>query len=233
MSLYAFCSSRITKDIKNALSAQGVTVIEIPDSPFLPYPVASHADMLCFYNRKDTVIIEKETLEKIIFPIKGIKVITDRFTHDSINEYPSDIRFNAALFEGFLFCREKYISPAILENVKAKIVDVKQGYAACSVCRVNSYSFITSDISLKKAGDKCGLDVLLIKPGHIGIDCYDYGFIGGASGLYQNKLFFTGDISLHPDYDKIHKFIHNRGVEEIKLSDSPLFDYGGILFVQK
>jgi len=231
MNSYALCSNRISEDIKKALLSQGLTVVMIPDSPFLPSPVSSHADMLCFNTKSGVLVMEKNTCNVLGIHIDGAKIITDSFTQNGINEYPFDIRFNAALFEDFLFCREKYISPAIVENVNAKIVDVKQGYAGCSVCRVNSHSFITSDASLKKAGDRCGLDVLLIRPGFIGIDTYNYGFIGGASGLFGKKLLFYGDITSHPDYCAIHDFLKKRDVEEIVLSNKPLFDYGGMVII--
>lgn len=231
MNTYVLCSCKITEDIKKALLLQGLTVVMIPESEFLPLPVSSHADMLCFNARNGVVVMEESTCERLNFSPSGIKTVTDRFEKSGINQYPLDIRFNAALFEDFLFCREKYISPAILQNVSAKIVDVKQGYAGCSVCKVNSHSFITSDPSLKKAGDKCGLDVLLIRPGYIGIGTYDYGFIGGASGLFDKKLLFYGDISAHPDYAEIHDFLYKHGVEEIMLSQKPLFDYGGMVFI--
>lgn len=231
MNSFVLCSNKITENIKKALSSQGLTVVMIPDSEFLPTPVSCHADMLCFNTKNGTVVMEKNTFDRLKFQSEGIKIITDSFKKSGVNEYPFDIRFNAALFEDFLFCREKYISSAILENVRAKIVDVKQGYAGCSVCKVNSYSFITSDISLKKAGDKCGLDVLLIRPGFIGINNYNYGFIGGASGLLGKKLLFYGDITSHPDYSLIHDFLYKRNVDEIILSDKPLFDYGGMVFL--
>lgn len=231
MSLFAICSNRISPEIINSLSEHGINVIAISDCQHIPYPVASHPDMLFFNNKKGTVICEKTTYDKLSLPEIDCRILTDNFEKKELNNYPFDIRFNAALFEDFLFCREKYISPLIIQNVSAKIVDIKQGYAACSACKVNEYSFITSDISLKKAADKCGLDALLIQPGHIEIDCYDYGFIGGASALLGNKLFFFGDISKHPDYNEIAAFAHHRNVEVITLSKEKLFDYGGVFLL--
>lgn len=228
---YAFCSNSIDKNIGTALLSSGVDVISVPASPRLPFPTCSHADMLMFKADDNTWIMEKETYEKLHFIPPNIQIITDTFDAEHDLEYPYDIRFNAALIAGFLFCREKYISPLIIKNTKAKIVDVKQGYAKCSMCMVDDHAFITSDPSLKKAGDKCGLDVLLISPGHIRLDGYNYGFIGGASALLDKNLFFFGNIRLHPDYPKIHDFIYKRNIREIILSQSTLYDYGGMLFV--
>ncbi|MBE6687923.1 MAG: hypothetical protein E7588_01445 [Ruminococcaceae bacterium] len=229
---YVFCSKLIDSDINTAFVKSGVDVIHIPYHSRLDGPVSSHADMLCFKLREDFWVIERETYDKISSLIPShVKVITDSFEQSGSIKYPYDIRFNAAAVSEFLFCREKYVSPVILENTSLKVVDVKQGYAKCSICKVNEYSFITSDISLKRAGEKCGLDVLLISQGHICIDGYNYGFIGGASGLIDNKLLFFGDITLHPDYKAIHKFIYDRNVEEICLSNRKLYDFGGVLLL--
>lgn len=228
---YAFCSHAISEKIKTSFAANDVEIIAVPDCPELPSPVCSHADMLLFKVNENLWVVEKRTSERLDFIPDGINVITDTFDFHAKLEYPHDIRFNAALISDFLFCREKYISPVILENVNAKVVDVRQGYAKCSVCTVNDYSFITADLSLKKAGDKCGLDVLLISPGHILLNGYDYGFIGGASALCGNKIFFFGDIRKHPDYQSIHEFISVRGVEEIILCENQIYDFGGALFV--
>ncbi len=228
---YAFCSNKITENINTALKNSGVDVICIPDCAPLPAPTRSHADMLCFKINKNLWVMEKSTYEKLEFIPPNIKVLTDSFINMPELEYPYDIRFNAALIGKILFCKEEYISPVILENTKAKIVDVNQGYAKCSICQVNEYSFITADPCIKKAGEKNGFDVLMISQGNILLNGYDYGFIGGASALYNNKLFFFGDITRHPDYNAIHDFVYSRGVEEVILSKDTLYDYGGLLFV--
>ncbi len=227
---YAFCSHLITEEIRASFIENNIEIIPVKDCAALPSPTRSHADMLFFKACENLWIAQKGAFEALEITSPSVHFITDDFDLPTV-EYPHDIRFNAALISGFLFCRERYVSPRIVENVKAKIVDIRQGYAKCSMCKVNEYSFITSDPSLKKAGDKCGLDVLLISPGYIGLDGYDYGFIGGASGLCGKRLFFFGDITKHPNYNEIHSFIKSRGVEEIMLSKNPLYDYGGVLFV--
>lgn len=228
---YAFCSNSISENIDTALKKSGVEVIPVPDCKLLPSPVCSHADMLMFKASEKLWIMEKSTYDKVDFPESDIRVITDTFECGTVAEYPYDIRFNAALVGDFLFCREKYISPLILENTSAKIVDVKQGYARCSMCIVNDHSFITADTSLKNAGERCGLDVLLISPGHIILNGYNYGFIGGASFVKDNNVYFFGNISLHPDYKRIHDFIKSHNANEIILSDEAMYDFGGLFFV--
>ena len=58
---------------------------------------------------------------------------------------------------------------------------------------------------------------------------YSYGFIGGASGVVDNKVYFFGDIKKHPDCDAICDAITNEGFIPVSLSDEPLRDLGGII----
>jgi hypothetical protein len=62
----------------------------------------------------------------------------------------------------------------------------------------------------------------------------DYGFIGGASGLISpNLLAFAGDITAHPDFDKIEKFLFKNGINIKILDDGPLMDIGTITIIKE
>ena len=74
-------------------------------------------------------------------------------------------------------------------------------------------------------------DALKISPGGVGLKNFPYGFIGGASGLLNNKkLLLCGDLNIHPDGDKIRDFVNHKGVNIICLSSTKLFDFGSILY---
>ncbi len=76
-----------------------------------------------------------------------------------------------------------------------------------------------------------GFEVLLIHNGGVSLSPYEYGFIGGASGFLENKLYFIGDIDTHPDCAAIKSFISEAGAECISLSDGGLFDGGRLIFL--
>jgi hypothetical protein len=76
-----------------------------------------------------------------------------------------------------------------------------------------------------------GVNVLLIEPGHISLPPYEYGFIGGASGVCGDKVYFLGNIKLHPDGERMEKFIRDAGLIPVNLSDEPLVDLGGLMFI--
>ncbi len=144
--------------------------------------------------------------------------------------YPDDIAFNAACTGRYFIHNTAYTAGRLLDAAKAKemqIINVKQGYAKCNTAVIDETSVITSDIGIYRAAST-QLDVLPIRPGHIVLRGFDYGFIGGTCGRIGDEIVFNGDISAHPDYDEIQAFIESRGLN-IKYFDYPLEDIGSII----
>ena len=125
-----------------------------------------------------------------------------------------------------LYGRTDKLSSLLTDYASEKIF-VKQGYTRCSVCKINDNAIITADKSIADEALVRGADVLLISAGNILLNGYDYGFIGGASVTYRNKIFFFGNIEKHPDYLKMCDFAEKYSVKLISLSNLPLCDIGG------
>jgi hypothetical protein len=95
---------------------------------------------------------------------------------------------------------------------------------------VDEKSIITADRGIYHSVTSAGMDALLINPGHIVLKGFDYGFIGGAAfKISKHKLAFTGLLELHPDKDKILKFLADRKIEPIYLTKQPIFDIGSAI----
>lgn len=231
---YIICSHKISCEIEKNLVNLGVTPVKIRGFENFgeTHPLNYHPDMFCFNLEKNKWIFYEEIYKKN-------KKITDKLNLDIIMaenpvscEYPHDIGLNAAMFGDNLICNIERTNEKILDyakQTKKNIIGVKQGYAKCSVCIVDESSIITSDESVYKKASQNNINVLLIQKGHINLDGYDCGFIGGCSGLInKNKLAFTGNIKLHPDYENIKSFCGGRGVEAVSLSKEKLYDYGSI-----
>lgn len=234
----ALTDERMSEKCKAALEKHGFFVIAMPPFDAFETAVQSHPDMLLFFlngrlfvHEQYRAIASKEL--SLLTQLKpDIKTV---LTYDKVNEvYPDDIIFNAAIVGKHLFGRLKYISPTVLryaESTGISLHNIKQGYSACSCCAVDSRSIITSDKSLSRAAETAGLSVLLIEEGHISLPCHEYGFIGGACGLFNNTLYFIGDINSHPNAKEIVAFAAERGVNTVSLSDEPLADCGKIIFI--
>ena len=152
---------------------------------------------------------------------------------DPENGYPADVLYNAVQVGEYLIGLKNALDKKVTEAAEElKIIGTKQGYAKCNVVCVSDRAIITEDESIKKAAEKAGISVLLIKKGYVFLDGYEHGFIGGASVLTNKELIFTGDISKHPDFGKIISFCSERGVKTDFIDNFPLTDVGSPVFIQ-
>jgi len=217
--------SCITEKCMSRLRSFGYDVCLLPPFKRFEKTVACHADMLMFFDGKN-IITHSEYYECNKNVFDGLKAEVLLSTEAVSDKYPYDILFNAVKVDGVLFSKTEYTSK-IIKNTSAEFVNVNQGYTACSTCRVNEKAFITSDKGLYKAYTSYGIDTLLIRSGSIALEGYGYGFIGGASLVFDDAVAFFGKAEEHPDFDKINDFIVKHGKKAISLSDEKLYDAGG------
>ena len=214
---YKYISQSAPAELITWLGAHGYVAVPVASAPNITTPIASHADIqMCRLGCRD---------DSPVFSAKA----TDLTSLGS--DYPSDVPFNAACTGKYFIHNIKYTNPELLaaaKDAEMTIVDVKQGYAKCSVVVVDEDSIITYDVGLAAACEHAGLSVLLVSPGHVQLEGYNTGFIGGASGRIDGTIIFCGDITGHPDYSRIRDFIESRGLK-IKYFDFPLTDIGSIV----
>lgn len=146
--------------------------------------------------------------------------------------YPDDIKFNAACTGKFFLHNLEFTSRKLLRYAKEKnliLINVKQGYTKCSTVVIDEDSIITYDRGIYSSALRYGMNVLLISAAGIKLPGYDTGFIGGTSGRVGNEIIFNGDLSKHPDYEKILKFIKSRNLTCKFFKGYPLYDIGSII----
>ena len=188
--------------------------------------VAGHPDMQLVKIGND-IIVNPESLNHYKKHMPEIKFIAGKTVVQG--KYPHYVAYNVALTSDFAIHNFKYTDEAVKERLSGfKLINVKQGYAKCSVLTLPN-GIITSDEGIIS---RCGeLDALKIRHGEITLIGNDYGFIGGASGYHDGKLYFSGNIKKHPDYDEIKKFCENKCIEIICLSNDKLADIGSIIII--
>ena len=71
----------------------------------------------------------------------------------------------------------------------------------------------------------------IIENGGIQLPPYEYGFIGGASGVYKDKVYFLGNLDLHPSKNIIKSVCQLANITSVSLSDGELADIGRIIFL--
>lgn len=148
--------------------------------------------------------------------------------------YPNDIAYNAVTTKDYLVHSLNHTNSLILQHSKSsgkKLISVKQGYTKCSTVVVNHNSIITSDQGIHQAS-KDEMNTLLIQPGHVLLEGHDHGFLGGASGSFEDSIIFHGDLSKHPDFEKIVAFVEGNNKEVIYFKEFLLTDIGSMLVYQ-
>lgn len=225
----AFVSKNIASEF---VKATNVEAISLEPYEMLDNPVSTHADMLIFimeeklfcyddyYKQNGEIFDAVRTL--------GYEIIT--VSKKCQREYPNDIALNVLLIGKKLFGSLKNIASEILDiatKKEYKLIDVKQGYSACATLVLDEKNVITADKGIYNAVTKEGIDALLITEGNIGIDKYNYGFIGGASFVLDDTVYFFGNIKKHPDYEKINQKINSCGKRIALISSGDVFDFGG------
>jgi len=232
MNKYLAVDYRISSKSEISLLKMGYKLIKIHQSNSLEYPVGAHPDM--FMTKIDEYLFVSGTVHNLFTNFGSKIIICNReVSEDHCLRYPYDIEFNCVQVGNKLICNKKYTNRTVVEYAEKNditVIDTKQGYAKCSTCVVGDNAVITEDDSIAENAAEYGIDVLKISKGSVGLDGYNYGFIGGASGLIENKLLaFNGNLHSHPDFDKIFKFCFDRGVGIVSLSDDELYDIGSII----
>ena len=221
--------SRISKSSVVTLLNMGFEPIFIPKSPYLQEPVSAHPDMSVAKIGK-RLFVAKGT-EHLFYEEDCIECNMEERMH----LYPDDIAFNCAVVGNYVFCKKDYLDKEILKYLEENdfnIINTKQGYAKCSTCVVSDNAIITEDDNIVECALNAGIDALKIRKGYVKLDGYDYGFIGGASGLLnKNLLCFNGCIENHHDFSAIRNFCLKHNVELLSLNNEPLYDVGSIITI--
>ncbi len=220
--------------LDKGISSLGITPIYLPANPFVDKRLQWHADLSVFRSGGADIVLapylrETEFAQKMID--LGMNCIFADIKQGS--KYPEDTQLNACAVGRYLFCSEGISYEGITRMYKRPFrISVKQGYCGCSICVVDENSIITADRAIAAAATEKGIDSLLISPGHIMLEGFEYGFIGGAGfRLPGDSMLFTGQFNMHPDYEKIINFLLERNISTKFLTDLPVFDIGCGVFL--
>lgn len=224
-------SENANRILKEALRSKGYRLIEIKKTDVVYDAVSSHGDIylckicdeLVVAPEQYPLIQEELLLSRAKFAL-GVSVLG--------HKYPKNVNYNAAQMGGYLIHNTHHTDHVLLNKVKElelELIHVKQGYTKCNLVIIDAHSAITSDTGIVAALKKYDIDVLLITPGHVNLTGFPYGFLGGASGKVDDEIIFNGNLSAHPDFEKIKEFIQQRGLQVTYFEEYPLEDIGSII----
>lgn len=230
---YAVVDFRASNKSFDALSDMGYKVIKTPKLRCVYNEICGHADIMLHRLCENKIVVCPEAAEYFKNNLPEFEIIVGN--SELSNKYPHDIAYNAACVGRYVFCNKKYTDKNILQYYYAhefEIVDIKQGYAKCSICIVSDNAIISSDKGICKAALNRGMDVLEIGNEQIKLPGFKYGFIGGATGLIPNHaLVLNGDINYLDDCEKIIRFCEKYQLKTVSLNSEIPHDVGSIFFL--
>lgn len=192
--------------------------------------INTHPDMLVRPLLGKDVVVDLDNYEYYKNFLKGYNIYKSKKLY---GDYPRDVALNFVVFKNYFIHNLKATDEFVLSYYMAKgykLIDVKQGYTKCNIV-VGKNSLITSDVDIyNKLKDE--INILLISHKGIELNNFNYGFIGGASGLVGDKIYFFGDIKYHKDGESIKNFLEYNKEKFVNLLDKPLKDYGSIIEIK-
>lgn len=234
---FVLINENTSQSIERRLSILGYTPIRLPKTRLIAPPLSAHPDMLIFKSGS-TLFTSAEYCDEASYVFSDIREYRSDvkiiFTDEAQKrEYPGDAIFNIRLCGRTAFLKKDTVSPTVREhlmNEGYRCVNVKQGYPACTTLSFAD-TVITADLGMIRAARGEGMETLLIENGDIALPPYDYGFIGGASAVYRSWIYFFGNLDLHKNASEIKEAIRRVGYTPVSLSDEPLVDLGGAIFI--
>lgn len=224
-------SADANRIMKDALRAGGHALIEIKAAASVYDAVATHCDIyLCRIG--EGLVAAPGQLLLIEEELRRNKLAFYRGESDPGSSYPDNIRYNAAQIGSLFVHNTQYSDPVVLakaDEAGLLPVSVKQGYTKCSLVLVDDHSVITADTGISSALKKHDVDILEISQGSVRLAGFPYGFLGGASGRVGDVIYFNGDLSAHPDFERITAFIQRKGLQPVWFAEYPLTDIGSII----
>ncbi len=224
-----FLSEMANKTLIDSMSTRGAVIL-VPKDDRFDSRISSHPDLVISII-DDTLIIDENAPITIYTQLDALGVPYVVGNSRLAAVYPNDIAYNAVITKDYFLHNFDYTNSLLLLHSKythKKLISVKQGYTQCSTVVIDNNTIITSDQGIYHAA-KDFINILLIQPGHVLLEGYDSGFLGGTSGVLEDTVIFHGDLSKHPDFLRISSFLEAAEKRLLYFNEFPLTDIGSIL----
>ncbi len=215
------------KVLETALLERNITPIWLKNNEFVDPRLAGHCDLMAVHlgGRR---LAARESAANDCELINNIELI--KTDDPKIPDYPYDAGLNICIVGDKLIYAPNAADELITRLISGARLCCKQGYTKCSVCVVDENSVITADKKIASIAAAAGMSVLTVSEKLAALDGFEHGFIGGASfKISRNEMAFTGVINAPDERSRIERFLNERGVSAVYLTDEPLFDIGSAI----
>jgi len=229
--MFAIIDSRSQNDVINNLREYVEDLFGFETYGATRNSISGHPDIFIYQDNNQLVIAPNVPVELFEFLndhnltyVKGKREVGDE-PHNSV-------QYNCLSTPDYVFHKSGYTDPAILEiNKDKEFIPLPQAYTRCSLVHLCEDNYLTSDRGIERVLIGKGLSCFYFNPEEITIRDHDNGFIGGAVGIRDKRIFFNGNVELHADGQRLKEHLLNLGFEIVNLSDEYLYDGGCIFFV--
>ena len=228
--MFIIVDKRIPQKAKESLSHYG-KVISFETKGITYDAISCHPDI--FFCKPENQLIIAPNLPdnyKNILSENSIQYIEGELRVG--NKYPESVRYNVVVTEKLFIHNLKYTDPVILgQTNNLESININQGYSRCSLLPLKNNHFITSDTAIYKTLKEKRIDILYSNPSGIILPGFKHGFVGGAFGVFGNKIFVIGSLKKYDEGDKVNQYLIRLGYQIIELYNGPLFDGGSIFII--
>lgn len=200
----------------------------------ITYPAIScHPDI--FFSQTEQRVICAPNLPLNYLNILKENLITFYLGDKAVGKnYPESVHYNCTITEKHIFHRKEFTDTKLLEYASGlTFIEVPQAYTRCNLIALSNETFITSDKGIESALRKQNLRVYYFSPEAVLLSEMKNGFIGGALGVYDKKLFVIGNPAFHSWGKQFREVVANEKLELVCLYDGPFIDGGGIFFFEQ
>lgn len=195
--------------------------------------VSGHPDIFMFQH-ESLLILAPNTPPAFIAELHK-RSVRYRFGQTMVGpELADSSQYNCFVSGKALIHRDGFTDNQIMEHFLPanKLISVPQSYCRCSAIDLGPF-ILTSDKGILQSLQKQAVPVEYIDPDGILLPPYPNGFIGGCCGVCNGRFYVIGSPSCYKAGDKLRLFAEKSGLELVPLYDGPLYDAGGIFFVEK
>ena len=196
------------------------------------YPsISGHPDIFMF-QMEGLVIIAPNAPKSLIDTLKQHRITFLKGKEKLGNKFPETTYYNVVSTPKYLIHKQDHSTSCILRHsANKKFFSVSQAYTRCNLLPLPDGSFMTSDKGIEKGLIAEGLEVHYFAPDDVILKGQDHGFLPGACGVFENKVFFIGSLSQYADGARLRELLESKGLSIEELYQGPMIDGGGIFFL--
>ncbi len=230
---YVIIDYRAGDEIINYFEKLNISVIKTVKCEELQVGVNGHPDMVLHPIDEKKFVAAPNVYDYYneVLTEKGIKVIKGGKTLS--RNYPADIAYNVARIGRYAVHNTHHTDQVLkyyLEEASVEFIHVNQGYTKCSISSLGESKAMTSDVSIHEKLKSYNIDCMYINPEFVQLKGYDHGFIGGSTGLIDEKTFLsTGKIGDEHILSCIKSYVQSSGYIYEEASSQQIIDLGSII----